>query len=426
MTKNKKIHLLSLDMGYGHQRAAYPLVFLSNDGVVAINDYPGISPKEKKYWLKSRQAYERISYFKRIPLVGKATFDIMDYFQKIDNYYPFRDLSRKSLQQNTFYKQVKNGLGKNLINNLNQNPLPLVSTFFIGAYIAEYNNYKGDIYCLLCDADISRAWAMPEASTSRVKYLVPTRTAAKRLEMYGVKETNIILTGFPLPKENIGSVEKDLIKKDLIQRLPALDPRGVYKNKYQGLLNDLNLNYELDNKKPLEISFVVGGAGAQRQEGIKLIKSLKNSIVEDNIKIILVAGFRQDVYDYFVEELYKIGLDQTRVEINFHKNKAQYFNLFNKTLRRTDILWTKPSELSFYTGLGLPLILNEPIGAQEYKNRDWLFSFGGAYMANDIRYTNEWLSDWLADGRLARAAVNAYLSAESLGTYNIEKYFINH
>lgn len=421
--KNKKIHLLSLDMGYGHQRAAYPLVFLSNEGVIAVNDYPGISLKEKKYWQKSRQAYEKISYFKRVPFIGQAAFNIMDYFQRIDDLYPLRDLSKKSLQQLNFYNQVKKGLGKNLIESLNKNPLPLVSTFFIGAYIAEYNNYKGDIYCLLCDADISRAWAMPNATKSRVKYLVPTNLSAKRLQMYGVKDKNIILTGFPLPKENIGSINKEIIKGDLVKRLPSLDPQGVYREKYGGLLADLDLSYEPDTNNVLEISFVVGGAGAQRQKGIEIVKSLKSLIVEASLKLNLVAGFREDVNDYFLEELHKIGLDKNMVEVVFHKNKAQYFNLFNKIMRNTDILWTKPSELSFYSGLGIPLILNEPIGAQEFKNRDWLFSFGGAYMADNLKYTNEWLTDWLSDGRLARSAVNAYLSAESLGTYKIEKYF---
>jgi hypothetical protein len=425
MTSNKKIHLLSLDMGYGHQRAAYPLVFLSNEGVIAINDYPGISLKEKNYWRKSRQAYEKISYFKRIPIVGKAAFSLMDYFQKIDDFYPYRDLSKKSIQQITFLKQVKKGLGKNLIENLNKNPLPLVSTFFIGAYIAEHYNYKEDIYCLLCDADVSRAWAMPEAAKSRVKYLVPTERSFQRLKMYGVDQKNIILTGFPLPKENIGGLNKEIIKEDLSKRLMNLDPRGVYQNKYQGLLKDLNLNYTPSSKINIEISFVVGGAGAQRQEGIEIVKSIKNLIIENKIKFNLVAGFRQDVYDYFFEELHKIGLNEKLVKIIFHKNKAQYFNLFNQVLRTTDILWTKPSELSFYSGLGMPLILNEPIGAQEFKNRDWLLSFGGAYMADNLKYSNEWLIDWLNDGRLVRSAINSYLSAESMGTYNIEKYFSN-
>lgn len=423
MIKNNKIHLLSLDMGYGHQRAAYPLVSISSQGIIAINDYPNISAKEKKYWKKNREAYERISYFKRVPLIGQGVFSIMDYFQKIDSFYPNRDLSKKSLQQINFYKQVKKGLGENLIKELNNNPLPIVSTFFIGAYMAEHFDYKGDIYCLLCDADVSRAWAMPNSSNSRVKYFAPSQIAAKRLQMYGVKEKNIYLTGFPLPKENIGTENKEIIKKDLVKRLAKLDPRGVYKARHEGLLDQHDLKYEPSQTGSLEISFVVGGAGAQRQEGIEIIKSIKNLIVDKKIKYNLIAGFRQDVYDYFLEELYKIGLDEKIVEIVFHKNKAQYFNLFNQKMRNSDILWTKPSELSFYSGLGLPLILNKPIGAQEYKNRDWLFSFGGAYMAENLKYTNEWLLDWIKDGRLARSAVNSYLMSESLGVYNIEKHF---
>ena len=35
------------------------------------------------------------------------------------------------------------------------------------------------------------------------------------------------------------------------------------------------------------------------------------------------------------------------------------------------MLWTKPSEMTFYAALGIPLILAPPLGAHERYNRRW-------------------------------------------------------
>jgi len=89
---DKKIHLVAADMGYGHQRAAFPLFDLSGGEIITINNYPGIPEKERDYWLKSLKSYEKISRLKKVPLLGKAVFSLMDAFQKIKPFYPFRDL----------------------------------------------------------------------------------------------------------------------------------------------------------------------------------------------------------------------------------------------------------------------------------------------------------------------------------------------
>lgn len=55
----KKINLISANMGYGHQRAAYPLMHLSDNEIITINDYPGIPKWEKDYWVKNLSSYEK-------------------------------------------------------------------------------------------------------------------------------------------------------------------------------------------------------------------------------------------------------------------------------------------------------------------------------------------------------------------------------
>lgn len=418
-----KIHLITVDMGYGHQRATYPLIDISYEGVISANNYEGIDPKEKASWHSGRKWYEMISYFKKVPILGNLVFGVMDHFQKIDKFYPKRDLSKPSIQQKYFFKKIKAGMGKRLIERLNKNPMSLVTSFFVTAYFAEYYNYSDDIYCIVCDADISRAWAPLNPSTSPVKYLAPNKRVKKRLMLYGVKEKNIFITGFPLPKENIGDRNKNILKSDLKARLYKLDPKGIYRKKYAKLLNDYlgPIDEIKDPKRPLNITFTVGGAGAQRELGIKILHSLKEKIIDGTVCLNLVAGSRDDVYQYFSKEVKNYGLfNNENVRIIFNEDKIKYFSLFNQVLRETDILWTKPSELTFYSGLGIPIIMSEPIGSQEHYNREWLLAIGAGIDSKNPKYSNEWLFDWLDSGWLAEAAMQGFLDAPNLGTYNIE------
>lgn len=421
--KKDKMYVVAVDMGYGHQRAASPLFESAEGGIINANKYKGISKKEQKQWSGGRYWYEIISRFKNVSVLGKLAFSIMDSFQKIESFYPRRDLSKNSSQQKWFYKQVRGGLGKRLINELNQNPLPFVTTFFVPAYFAEYWGYKNDIYCIVCDADVARAWAPPKPKESRIKYLVPNKRVRERLMLYGVKKENIYITGFPLPKENIGGESLKTIKTDLKARLFNLDPRGAYRKKYHKLIEDYVCPVKeiKKNKHPLTITFAVGGAGAQREVGATILKKLKKKIIAGKLRLNLVAGNRNDVYLFYQDILIKNKLDKGKnVNIIYHTNKFEYFRDFNLALRTTDILWTKPSELTFFSGLGIPIIISDPVGSQEDYNRDWLTYIGAGVNSLNPEYVDEWLFDWLESGWLAEAAMNGFLNAPKLGAYHIE------
>ncbi len=347
----------------------------------------------------------------------------MDSFQQIKSFYPFRDLSSQTTQQKFFLRSIKAGLGKHLVEKLNPSRLPFVTTFFVAAYMAEYHNYQGDIYCIICDADVSRAWAPLDPKNSRTKFLLPNEKVKERFLMYGVKPENIFITGFPLPKDNVG-VDKEVLEADLVRRVKALDPRGEYQDNYAALLKKIFPTFPLPVKAPITLSFAVGGAGAQKEIGGVILEKLLPKINKGEIKLNLIAGNRPDVCDYFKNEIRRNRLEEGRgVSIIFAADKFIYFKKMNECLRETDILWTKPSELSFYCALGLPIIMSSPVGSQEEYNREWLMSVGAGVDSLNPIYVNEWLPDLLESGRLARAAMDGFLNAEQMGTYNIEKIF---
>lgn len=424
-----KAWVVTVDMGYGHQRAAYPLHDMAYGGVIVMNDYKGMPEEERKLWVQSREGYEFVSRLKAKSFIGRMAFDIFDKIQEIPQFYPRRDLSRPNIQLYQTYAMIeKQGIGKHLFTKVltKNQKIPLVCTFFLPAFAAEYYGYEGDIYCQVCDADVSRTWVPKNPKKSRIKYLAPNRRVVERLKLYGVKEENIYFTGFPLPKENIGGRDMNILKHDLGARILNLDPNRLTQHKFGHIINyHLGKKYMPKRKThPLTITFAVGGAGAQSDLGVQILQSLRQKILSEKIRVNIVAGTREDVkkqYEAVAKEL-RLGEQCGKgLCILYEKTKQDYFVSFNKILRTSDVLWTKPSELSFYAGLGLPIIMAPSIGSQEVFNRIWLKTIAAGITQDDPKYTDEWLFDWVESGWLARAALNGFIEAPILGAYAIEK-----
>ena len=415
----KEAWVIAVDMGYGHQRTAYPLRHLAVGGkVINANNYEGISEQDRGTWKKAKEGYEFVSALARTPIIGPLVFGTFNKLQRILTFYPRRDLSKPNLQLKQTLAPIKKGWGEDLIKKLSKNPLPFIATFFTAVFMAENFKYPGQIYCVVCDTDISRTWAPLHPKTSRIKYFAPTQRVAERLKLYGVKPRNIFLTGYPLPEENIGSRKMEILKADLKNRLMNLDPKKSYFKNYKELV-DLELG-KLPQKSnhPLTLIFAVGGAGAQKDLGVKIVKNLTREIKAGKIKIILVAGIRIKIKEYFLEHTKGFG---DAVEIIFDETMEGYFKKFNQALRRADILWTKPSELSFYAALGIPIIIAPPIGSQEDFNQRWLLNSGFGLLQKDVRYVKDWLFDWLDQGFLAECAMQGFTEGEKMGTFNIKK-----
>lgn len=424
---SQKAYIVAVDMGYGHQRAAYPLKKFAYGGIINANNYPGIPPKDWSIWRKSRLFYEWISKFKKVPFLGPQAFKLFDKLQSIPMFYPKRDLSAPIFQVKQMYNLIKRyQWGKHLIDKMEKHPLPLVTTFFATAFMAEVYDYSQEIYCVVTDTDISRSWVSINPSLSRINYLAPCSRVVERLKLYGVRSEKIFLTGFPLPMENIGDESLDILRADLGDRLCNLDPGKKYLSAYKETIKKHlgEKNCHFTKKHLLTIMFAVGGAAAQRDLGVEILKSLKKKISMGEVRIILVAGIHNAVNSFFRKNVRKLGLgrelDKGILTI-FAGNKDDYFKRFNQALRQTDILWTKPSELSFYAALGIPIIMAPSIGSQEEFNKEWLLTIAAGLPQKDPRYTDQWLFDWLDSGWFAEAAMEGFLEAPKFGTYNIGK-----
>jgi hypothetical protein len=423
----EKFWLISVNMGYGHQRTAFPLRKFSKEWIQA-NDYEGIPKRDRDIWEWSRRGYEFISRFKKVPLIGEFAFSIFDFFQRIYYFYPKRDLSQPNFATERIYSLFKSGWGRHLIEKLKaessklKTNLPIVSTFFTPAFMAEYFEYPGEIFLIVCDADVSRSWAPLKPKESKIKYFVPNERVFERLQLYGIKKENIFLTGYPLPIENIGSENTEILKEDLKFRLLNLDPEFSYFAKYRELVLSKLGPLPEKSDHPLTILFSVGGAGAQREIGAKILWRLKDWIKEKKIKVILSAGIKKWVRDYFVNCIKYLKIEKflgESIEIIFEEKIEDYFKKFNKTLRKTDILWTKPSELSFYSALGIPILISPPIGSQEEFNMRYLLKSGFGIFQENPNYLEQWLFDWLKKGYLAEAAMQGFVEGEKFGTFKI-------
>ena len=424
----KKVWVVAVDMGYGHQRAAYPLKDIAYGNIVNANSDKMISPEEKKIWNKSKSFYEWVSKKSKSSISGRFIFHMFDKFQKIDPYYP-RELNTKSNHLvKSLDKWIKKGFGKSLVKYIEtKKDIPLVTTYYIPAIAADFYKFP-KIYCVVTDTDINRIWVPINPSSSRIIYLAPCQHTVNRLISYGVKPKQIILTGFPLPKECIGE-KSEIAKKALAKRIINLDPKKVFiKSHLAQITSVLGKEFKIYSKpNPPTITFVVGGAGAQKEMGIEMMIALKKKIIDGKIKLVLVAGTHFDVKQYFEDEAEKAGLKnycKKNLIILTEMKKKDYFEKFNKLLNETDILVTKPSEMSFYSALGIPIVILPPIGAHEGWNRKWLFEIGAGIDKEETMYTSEWIEEWLSDGRLAMRALNGFIHAPRMGIYEIEKIIL--
>ncbi len=417
---SRKAWIVSATMGYGHQRAVYPLKDVAEEEILTVGSAQAASKTEEKLWKRVLGAYEFMSRARGIPFIGKMIFSLLDSLLHIPSYYPMRNLSNSTFQVDLLQSSIKKGLCSAMLDKVGTKNLPIVTSFYASAIAADMKGFH-NIYCIICDADLNRVWVAKEPWESSINYFAPCGKAAQRLKAYGVPDERIFITGFPLPLELLGDENLNVLKSNLGKRLRRLDPQeqfwqrhGVSVEHFLGKENCIN-----NNEQQLTITYAVGGAGALKEIAGKIARSLQNEIINGTIKLNLIAGTKEIVRDYFLEIKNKIAPDSSCIEIIYSDSMHDYFDKFNAALSDTDILWTKPSELSFYTALGIPIIMTPPIGSQEKFNRKWLVEIQAGIKQVNPDYSNQWINDYLEKGILAEAAWSGFLKARKLGTYKI-------
>lgn len=415
-SETQKAWVVTADMGYGHQRAAYPFRDIARERIITANSDAIVSPAEKKMWRQFQGFYETVSRLGKIPFIGPLLWHAYDSFQSISPFYPFRDLSKPSFGSMRLQRMIRRGFARSAPAYAKHLPGPFLTTFFAVALAADHLGLP-DISCVVTDSDINRIWVAEKPARSRINYYAPTARAHKRLLLYGVPPERVFFTGFPLPEENVVPV-----RDDLARRIGVLDPSGRFRSKYRQLVAS-ELGPVPPADRPLTIVFAVGGAGAQAEMARDILLSLRPALQDGRIAIHLVAGTRLEVNCYFLETLRDIGLAEQldrSVHVLSSLSKRDYFEKFNRAIRDADVLWTKPSELSFYCALGLPVVISPPIGSHEECNSDWLIKTGAGLQQEDPKAVADWIFDWRDRGLLAHAAFQGFYHAPRHGTENIK------
>ena len=270
---------------------------------------------------------------------------------------------------------------------------------------------------------ISTGCGPREAARTGIRYLVPSPRAGRRLRSYGVPENRITFTGFPLPHELVGGAELPFLRRNLAARLVRLDPLGTFRRDHREELASFlgPLPAEEEGRAPT-LTFAVGGAGAQAAMAAAFLPGMRRAIEEGKLRLVLVAGVRPQVEARFRESIRDAGLEGALgqgLEILRADSLDDYFDRFDEALARTDALWTKPSELSFYAALGLPLVFAPPVGVHERYNRRWVRESGAGVVQRDPSAAWQWFSDWMEDGTLAGAAWSGFVRLPKHGLQRI-------
>jgi len=415
--------IVAVEMGYGHMRAAMPLADALGTDVLEVDRAPLVAPGEERLWSRVRRTYEGVSRLSQVPWVGAPLRRALEAVTDIPRLHPYRDLSAPTRGVETLDRLVRRRqLGRGLVAELRRTGAPLLTTFYSPAIVADAAGLDR-IFCVATDSDLNRIWAPAEPRRSRIHYLVPTRRAGRRLRSYGVPEDRITFTGFPLPDALVGGPSLATLEANLAARVVRLDPAGEFRRSVpEELAHFLGALPRGEEGRPPLLTFAVGGAGAQAGMAAELLPGFRRALEAGSLRICLVAGVRAEVDARFREVVRRAGMEPLlggALEILLAPTFREYYARFNALLARTDVLWTKPSELTFYGALGIPLVLAPPVGVHERYNRRWARESGAGLKQRDARFASEWFADWLADGGLAAAAWAGYMRLPKFGLYRI-------
>jgi hypothetical protein len=419
------VALVALEMGYGHLRAAWPLADRLDTAVLDAARPPLAPASEQRNWRRTRAAYDLISRTSQVPLLGHGPRRVLEALTAIPHLHQQVDQSAPTVAVGLLDALARRGhLGEGLLAHLRANDATLLTTFYAPAVVADAAGWAR-IVCVVTDTDLNRIWVPRNPRASRILYSAPSERAARRLRAYGVSPDRIHFTGFPLPLELTSEERDEALRATLAARIVRLDPSGSFRSVYGEELRRMlgPLPDAAEPQSPL-LTFAVGGAGAQAGVPERFLPSLAEPIREGHLRLALVAGVRNDIASRYRALLERHGLADLEggaVEVVCADGFEAYYRLFNALLARTDVLWTKPSELTFYGALGIPLVFAPPVGVHERLNRRWAIQRGAGVKQDAPEWAWRWLAELLEDGTLAGAAWAGFLRLPRRGTERVAR-----
>ena len=410
--------VVAIDMGYGHLRAAVPIAERLGVPVLEADRPPIADAAEQRQWASARKWYGLVTRLSQVPGIGAPMRRVVDVVTHIPPLHPLRDLSAPTAGVRALDRMAARGLGRGLVEHLRANRQALVTTFYSPAILADRAGLER-VHCVVTDSDVNRVWAPLDATKTRIRYFCPSPRVMRRLAAYGVPEANLVMTGFPLPHELLGGEDLVALRKNLGARLVRLDPTGAFRDAFGREVESFTGPLPADEHgKPPLIVFAVGGTGAQLGVVRKFLPSLREPLRAGKLRLTLVAGTRDDTASALRACVQDAVLDG-HVDILHEPDLLAYFRRFNALLATADVLWTKPSEMTFFGALGLPLIFAPPIGVHENYNRRWAIECGAGFRQRELHAAAGWLTEWLHDGTLAAAAWSGAMRMPKSGLYRI-------
>ncbi len=415
------ILLSAAPIGLGHLRAAYP-IDQATHGKVMIASLLGLEDeKERELWSKLRSRYEFLSRHTEKKFFSHFALKALDLAQEIEPLKKKADLSKPTLQVKILDEMIGEGLGEGVAKRAKHSRLPFVTTFYALSLAADKAGVK-KVFCVIPDSQVSRVWVARNPKKSKIIYFVPLKQTVRRLLAYGVPRSHIYLTGFPLPEGNVNKARGDLKRRLMKFSFVIPAKAGIYRNKsylYRFRIK-CGMTGGIRKKSPLKLVFAIGGAGAQTKLAIKTLQAFLEKIRQEEIVFYLVAGVRPKVNHFFEKKIKDLNLTKEKktgkIKILYEPDLNSYFRRFNKLLRQTDILFTKPSELSFYCALGIPIVTTPAIGPHEKYNLAWLKKIGACLSYKKVMNN---FDSCLKKSLFAKAALNGYRKASREGTEKI-------
>lgn len=418
-------------MGLGHLRAAHALKDLAWRGILIDGERAHCTLKGYQTWRLARGIYYFLSTAKRIPLIGGLFFQLLRRISSIPHRYPERDLAEPSLSVRLLHTMIGSfDMCDALIDLMRAEPLPIINTFYATAIAVDaHEDVPNANHLVVTDTDVNRVWVARDPKKSRIHYFAPCQQVTKRLRSYGVPEERIVETGFPLPMENIGHPQQmERLKEDLFHRLLRLDPNRIFFKMFAPAVRHyLGLSgVPRPSSEPVTLTFAIGGSGVQMELAHRILEGAEGRLRDGSLRLILSAGIERRVRRALKGYIRELGLSDlygSSIFLVYDPDPFGFFDQFNAVLRKTDVLWTKPSELSFFCALGVPILVSEPVGVHEERNAAWLEQLhAGIEPAGSPLHLGEWLFDLVGDGTLADVAWNGFLKAPKLGAHQIKEY----